>query len=165
MDEDSVNWDQWLSSAMHVHNHSVHSSTRQTPFKTLYGFDIDLPTNLKGKCDPLYNTDDVNKVMRFKIQRAHELVRVRQEKAKLESKKQYDVKTNAVSFAVGDKVLVRNFARRNKFSPIWKGPFEVVSVDSPVTSTLKMKGGRRKWHNNNLRPFYSAKGTLCLGNT
>lgn len=152
--EDGSNWDQWLAPAMHVHNNSVHTSTGQTPFRTLYGFDLELPTNLTRKCSPLYNSEDFSKVLKYQLQRSHELVRENQEKAKVTAKKSYDKRVKEVSFEAGEKVLVRNKARKNKFSPIWSGPYEIVSVDGPVTVTVRIKGRNRKWHNNYLRKYY-----------
>jgi len=73
--EDSTNWDQWLPHAMHVYNNSVHSSTKESPNKVLYGFDIELPTNIRRKPSPVYNHDDYTKVLKYQLQRLHELVR------------------------------------------------------------------------------------------
>ena len=154
VDEDGSNWDQWLAPAMHVHNNAVHTSTGQTPFRTLYGFDINVPSNLSSKCAPLYNPNDPSKVLKYQLQRSHELVRKNQEKAKLIAKGNYDKRSNGIVFAVGDRVLVRNNTRKNKFSPIWTGPYEVISVDSPVTTTVRVRGKNRKWHNNHLRVYY-----------
>ena len=77
--EDGTNWDAWLSHAMLVHNNSVHTVTRQTPNKTLYGFDFEMPVALKRRPSPLYNPDDYPKVLKYQIQRSHELVRKLQE--------------------------------------------------------------------------------------
>ena len=154
--EDGSNWDQWLAPAMHVHNNTVHASTGQTSVKTVYGFELEVPTNLRRKCSPLYNADDPIKVLKFQLQRLHELVKENQIKTIIASKKQYDKKVNSVSFISGEKVLLRNNTRKNKFSPIWLGPYEVVRIISPVTTAIRVKGKIRKWHNNHLRKFHDA---------
>ena len=101
--EDGSNWDQWLSTTMHVHNNSVHTST---PFRTLYGFEFHMPTNLRTKCTPIYNYDDQSKVLKYQIQRGHEIARQNLEKAKIISKKGYDTYVNPKTFVVGQKVML-----------------------------------------------------------
>ena len=152
--EDGKNWDQWLPMAMHVHNNTKHAATGQTPFRTLYGFDLEVPSNLKRNRSPLYNPDDPSKVLKFQFQRAHELVRENLINAKKASKGYYDRKIKPISFIVGEKVLLRNQNRKNKFSEIWTGPYVVTRVVSPVTTVIRVKGKSRKWHNNHLHKFY-----------
>ena len=136
VDEDCTNWDQWLSSAMHVHNNSIHSATGQTPFKTLYGSKIDLITTLNMKCKHLYNMADLARGLGFKQQRSHET----QERVELCSKEAYDKNTQPDSFTVGDKVLLWDNARDNKFSSIWRGPNEAIAVEGHVNTTIRIKG-------------------------
>ena len=148
VNEDGTNWDQCLAMAMFNHNNTRHSSTGQTPFKTLYGFDLENPSNLKRKAQPLYNPDDASKVLTFQFQRSHEIVRQNLIKAKELSKTYYDKKANAASFVVGEKILLKNQTRKNKFSPIWSGPYVVTRIVCPVTTVIRMRGKERKWHNN-----------------
>ena len=99
--------------------------------------------------------DDPARVLRFKLQRSHEMVKKNQERAKLCSKEAYDKDARPVRFTVGDKVLLRDNARKNKFSKIWKGPYEVIAVDGQVNTTIRVKGKKRTWHNNHLKLFVS----------
>lgn len=55
---DDLDWDQWLSQAMHVHNCTVHTSTKQEPLTSVFGYKFELPANLKRKPAPLYNFGD-----------------------------------------------------------------------------------------------------------
>lgn len=65
---------------------------------------------------------------------------------------------NTRKFNVGDKVLLHDQTirknRSKKLRSQWLGPYNVISVDSPVNSTIK--AGRRtiKVHNNRLKHFY-----------
>ena len=151
--EDGTNWDQYLTMAMHIHNNSKHVSTGLTPFRMLYGFDLNVPTNLKRKCTPLYNPDDASKLFKFQFQRAHELARENLTKAKQTSKRYYDMRAKPATFTVGEKVLLRNQTRKTKFSEIWKGPYEVMEINSPENTTIRVKGRDKTWHNNHLRKF------------
>lgn len=163
--EDGSNWDRWLTKAMHVHNNSMHVTTKQTPFKSLYGFDNELPTNLKRKCAPLYNSEDTTKVLKYQLQRSHQLARENQVKAKEASKRQYDDKVNSTEFAVGQKVLMKNQNKRNKLSPIWNGPFEVNRVCGPVTTEIVIKGKNKKIHNNLLKHYFERDCLQCYTTT
>ena len=157
--EDGSNWDQWLSTAMHVHNNSVHTSTKQTPFKTLYGFEFEMPTNLKRKCAPIYNHEDSSKVLKYQIQRSHEIARENLEKAKITSKKGYDTYTNPKSFFVGQKVMLKNQTRKGKLSPIWCGPFVVIKIVNSANTLINIRGKEKLYHNNLLKEFISEKRT------
>lgn len=152
--EDYMNWDQWLPISMFAYNSAINASTKKSPFRVLFGFELETPTNLRRKCTPIYNPDDTSKIMRYQFQRAHELVRENQIKAKEVAKKRYDKKLRPVSFAVGEKVLLRDNARKGKFSPIWLGPYKVTRIISPVTTAIRIKKRSRKYHNNHLRKFY-----------
>ena len=151
--EDGSNWDQWLGTAMHVHNNSVHTSTKQTPFRTLYGFEFDMPTNLKKKCSPIYNHDDQSKLLKYQIQRGHEIAKENLEKAKINSKKGYDSYVNPKTFTIGEKVMIKNQVRKNKFSPIWNGPFVVTKIVSKTNTVVKIKNKDKVIHNNLLKVY------------
>lgn len=90
VDNDDRCWDQWLRQAMHVHNNTVHTATKLTPTKSLYGFEFQMPTNLKRTPTPLYNDEDYPKLLKLQLQKTHELARKNLELAKLKSKQQYD---------------------------------------------------------------------------
>ena len=84
-------------------------------------------------------------------------MRKNQDIAKQVAKKQYDNKLNLVRFRVGDKVLLKNQIRKNKFSPIWIGPYKVIGLRSPITTVVDIKGKEKLFHNNLLKP-YNEKG-------
>jgi len=146
--EDGTNWDDWLHHAMHVHNNTVHASTKVTPCQALFGFEFDIPVALKRKPDPLYNCDDYSKLLKYQIQRSHELIRENQEKAKAQSKKYYDKNAVQHIYNVGDKVWLKNQTRKHKFSAIWEGPFRVKEVPSPVNVKITIRGKDKVYHNN-----------------
>jgi len=155
--EDATNWDEWLHHAMHVYNNHPHAATKQSPMKTLYGFEVEVPTNIKRKTSPLYNPDDYTKVLKYQLQRMHELVRENQIKEKEKAKIYYDKKAKERIFSVGQKVLLRSQARKGKFSPIWEGPYEVVDLPTDVNVKIKIKNRVKVYHKNMVKPFISEK--------
>lgn len=157
--EDGSNWDQWLAPAMHVHNHTDHASTNQTPFRVLYGFDTPLPSNLKVST-PLYNPYDYPKVLKHQIQRAHEMARKYQEKAKAQAKERYDKGSKPSRMRVGDKVLIKNQSRNNKLSPLWEGPYEVKGLPSAVNVQILVKGKIKVLHRNLVKPYKVSTGDV-----
>lgn len=151
---DGTNWDEWLHHAMHVHNNTMHTSTKQTPNRILYGFEFEIPVRLKGKPSPLYNVDDYSKILRYQIQRSHELAKLNQDQAKARSKKYYDKGAKTRRFHIGQRVWLRNPARKNKFSPIWLGPYKITDVPTTVNVRLKIGKVDKVYHNNLIKPCY-----------
>ena len=145
--ENSDSWDEWLPHAMHVYN-SVHSATRVTPMKALYGFDLELPTNVKRKPNPVYNHDDYSKVLKFQLQKVHEFVRKNQIREKEKAKQYYDKGAKCKEFCVGEKVWLKKQARKNKLAPLWEGPFEVVGAPTGVNVRLRIRGKEKVYHKN-----------------
>lgn len=156
--EDGSNWDQWLAPAMHVHNHTDHTSTNQTPFKVLYGFDTPLPSNLK-QSTPLYNPYDYPHLLKHQIQKAYEVARNYQKRAKAAAKERYDKNIRSAPLKIGGKALVKNQCRRNKLSPIWEGPYVIKNLPTPVTVQLSIKGKNKTLHRNLVKPFSEVSTT------
>ena len=89
----------------------------------------------------------------YQVQRGFKIARENLEKAKKTSKKGYDVKTNPISFEPDSLVLFKNLARKNKFSTIWLGPYEVVRGQGATNTIIRVKGREKVVHNNSLRKF------------
>jgi len=146
--EDTASWDEWLPHAMCVYNSTVHSSTKQSPNKIVLGFDLEVPTNIKRKPSPVYNHDDYTKILKFQLQRMHELVRQHLQKEKEKSKEYYDRNAKDRHFIIGQKVWLKNQTRKNKLSPIWEGPYEVTGIPSNVNIRILVKGKDKVYHKN-----------------
>lgn len=146
-------WDTWLRQAVHVHNNYPHTSTKLTPMDCLFGFTAELPSTLKGKVDPTYNFEDYFFELRQKLQTTYQFARKNIIKTKTDRKKHYDQYTNPAVFTIGQKVLLFNQTKGNKFSENWLGPFEVISVNNNVNTTIKIRNKLKRVHNNKLKPF------------
>ena len=70
------------------------------------------------------------------LYRAHELAREQLQSSQIRQKRDYDVKLQVNTYNVGDLVYVLNSAKRIGVSPklqfIWKGPYVVSKVISPI---------------------------------
>jgi hypothetical protein len=74
------------------------------------------------------------------------------------SKGYHDRSMNTPLFAIGDKVLLHDEkirrGRSAKFSPPWRGLYEIIDVDD-VNISLKLRRNRTlKVHANRLKPFF-----------
>ena len=108
---------------------------------------------LKRKPCPVYNIDDPNKILKFQLQKMHQLVRENQLRSKERAKVLYDKKAKGRVYKVGEKVLVRNQNRKNKFSPFWEGPYIIKEVHGMVNVRLAIKGKHKIYHNNLVKSF------------
>ena len=62
-------------------------------------------------------------------------------------------KTKQRQFKVGDKVWLRNKSRKNKFSAIWEGPYEVIEIRGAANVVIVIKGKKKTFHCDLLKPF------------
>ena len=136
-------WLRWLPWAEYTYNTAYQSSLRDTPFKVVYGRD--------PPCIRSYEPGDtrVAAVARSMEERAEFLddVRHRLEQAQATQKRYYDKSHRAVSFAVGDWVLLRlrhrpvaslSKAPRGKLQPRFFGPYKVTELINEVAVRLEL---------------------------
>ena len=113
-----------------------------------------MPTNLKRSPAPVYNFEYYPFQLKYQLQKGHEIARKNLIEAKNVSKRTYDQALNPAQFRKGDKVLLKNPTRKNKFSPIWIGPYKVQSVPTSVTTEIQVGKHSKKVHNNRLKLFH-----------
>lgn len=163
VDKDLNNWDQLLPYALFVYNSTEHSSTNYQPYALLYGKELDIPVKLKCNPEPRYNYDDYVFDLKQKMQESHKIARERLINKKIKSKKQYDKKEFSEDLDVKDLILLKDKTQKNKLSPLWKGPFEILEVLD--TENVVIQRGRRKVtvHKNDVKRYYE-KDKLKLDN-
>lgn len=123
-------WSSWISFWSFAYNTTVHTETQYTPYELVFGKLCKLPSNISSHLDPLYNFDDYPLELKYRLQQACYDVQNNLIVSKNQRKDRYDRKSNIVNYKVGDQVLVTN-ETGNKMQPLFKGPYEVVEVNSP----------------------------------
>lgn len=151
------NWPSLTPYAVFVVNTSINRSTGYTPHELLYGYKLEIPTNVKKKPEPIYAYDDYVAQLRFKLQSAHEIARQTIIATKTQNKKYYDRNTKDITYKVGDKILIKDHARKTKLHNLFKGPYEITEILSDTN--VKYKRGTRHIiiHKNEIK-LYHEKG-------
>lgn len=153
--KDTQEWDVWVPYAFFAYNTSVHASTKYSPYQLLYGFPANLPKTIRTSPAVSYNYDSYANELRERLRSCYKIARENLLSSKEDSKRNYDKNSKSMVYQVNDLVLVRNETRTGKFSPIWNGLYEIISVDSPENSTIKIGNKTKTIHNNRLRVFRS----------
>lgn len=150
-DKEKDSWDEWLPYALFVYNTTKHNSTKYTPHFLVYGFDVEIPSNLKVNPNPIYNYENYASILRNRLKTAHELAKQNILASKEHNKKYYDRKKHPENFSVGDMVLVLNENKNHKFEELYLGPFEVLEVPSEENCLIKMGRKSKLLHKNKLK--------------
>ncbi|KAF0741430.1 Integrase catalytic domain-containing protein [Aphis craccivora] len=103
-----------------------------------------LPALLKLKCnpEPRYNYDDYVFDLKQKMHKSHKITRERLINKKIKFEKQYDKKEFSEDLDVKDLILLKDKTQKNKLSPLWEGPFEILEILD--TENLVIQRGRKK---------------------
>lgn len=150
--KDQLNWDDYIPFAMFAYNSSKHTSTGYQPFELVFGRQVTIPSTLSKPTEPQYNYDDYQFELKRKIQETQEIAKHRLINNKEKAKERYDEKVHSVPLEVGDKVYLENKASRNKLTPKWTGPFEILEIaPNNVNIVLMHKGKRKTVHRNLLK--------------
>jgi len=153
VDKDQMNWDTFIPYAMFVFNSSEHRSTGKQPYELMYGRTINMPNSLMKPPEPRYNYEDYHLELKQKLQLSHQIARDRLLEQKQKTKEHYDQKLNEITVHVGDRVLLKNSARKGKLSPKWLGPYEVIEIRANENVTLQKDRKRVTVHKNLIRVF------------
>jgi hypothetical protein len=64
-------WNRWLVFACFMFNVTLHSITGNSPYELLFGRRCNLPGELEQEVQPLYNYDDIVRVIKYRLQESH----------------------------------------------------------------------------------------------
>lgn len=150
--KDPLEWCQWIPYAMFVYNTTPHTTTHFTPHELVYGFAAVIPTSLSATPQTCYNYENYAAELKARLQHSHSIARKHILVSKEKSKILYDKNTTIITFHVGELVLLRNEARKNKLDSIWTGPYKVIEINSSENTTIKeLNNSKLKIvHNNRL---------------
>ena len=131
-------WDEHLQQLAGAIRSTVNRNTGFTPNLMMLGREITLPIDLMiGNIEKSGLTSS-DYVVRLKsiLQQVHQLARENLLSSQLRQKKDYDLRLKAKTYEVGDLVYKLDSAKKVGQSPklqqVWKGPFLVTKVLSPV---------------------------------
>ena len=155
---EKLRWKDHLGVLMFAYNSTRHRATGYSPFFLLFGRESRLPIDcilpLEQTTLPNKSYDQFVRDWRESMREAFQLASSRTEKAQEDNKQRYDDKIKRVPIAVGDKVLVRNYdkkegSRLKKLKSFWENViYEVVDKHEtlPVYTvrSLKPVRGRRR---------------------
>jgi len=154
--EEGEDWDVYLPATVFALNCSIHSTSNHSPFYLSHGWRPRTP--FSARVEPL---EPPSPLTEFGFQRqlakmqeawrvTSTLIRQRQEVERKHFNRKNNVRIK--SFAIGDLVMLRLYARPHKFAMRWTGPFVVLTVEAP-NLTLDKGGSPYKAHFNQVKIY------------
>lgn len=154
--KDPFSWDEWLPYACFTQNTTPHTMTNFMPYELVFGNKPNLPSSLHTDPEPFYNYDDFSLEMKNKLQISWKIARENIIQNKEKSKVYYDKKTNFIKFKINDLVLLKSEKNsHSKFEHLWEGPYEIIEINGPENSTIRIKNKNKLVHNNRLVHYNS----------
>ena len=160
--DNQSSWDLLVPGVTFGYHCSTHQSTLETPFYLLYGRRARLPNDVTSWPPPDLNIPASKRaqIIIKNIQLGQEVAKFNNEQAQIQMKARFDKTAKEHPFAVGDKVLLRNYMKTKgksaKFSPKYKGPYTLTEQLCPVTFRLGDLPHHRMSdtaHVNRMKPF------------
>lgn len=153
LEDDDSDWERQLQLAMLAYRHTVHKTTKCSPFKMVFGEDMRLPTDETIQQEVTDRHGDISQYiesLQSKLVSVRELAKSLTIKQQSTMKSQHDKISKPVMFKVGDLVwLTRTIPDPNKapkFQRPYIGPYQITKQYSPVTfkiSSISI-GSRKK---------------------
>lgn len=149
-DSTPKSWNSYINEALFSIRTMINESTGYTPAMLLYGYELRTPANWSAPRYDYIEGEIHMEVKRRALKINEYIVKLRQEavdssiRKKEKMKERYDQEvTEARRFEVGDLVLMKDHAPKNKFSYKWLGPFEIIKVNKNYTYHLVGPNARR----------------------
>jgi hypothetical protein len=122
------------------------------------GEDVIYPEKLGQEVQPLYNYDDIVKVIKYRLQESHHIA----QRNLMKCKGQQQVRTQSKEFnkdiRVNDLILLKKEQRRHKLDPVWEDPYEVKELEYPNLVIQRVgKRKREKVHLNQVKMFHCSQ--------
>ena len=168
MQHSADDWSQYIDAAIFAINTSIHSTTKYTPFRMMYGreplFPLEAEVKAEGDDEPhIHPSDDyVEKVIK-KQQQVFEVADERIKTSQIKQKEQYLKRKGLITydFKVGDKVLRRNMKQKTrkgyKSEDRWLGPYIIIELTKTTCCLKNYKSSKQlktKVSINQLKPYH-----------
>jgi hypothetical protein len=148
-------WNRWLALACFMFNVTPLSITGYSPYELLYGRRCNLPGELEQEVQPLYNYDDIVRVIKYRLQESHRVAQRNLMKFKDKQQVRCQSEESGKEIEINDLILLKQEQRRHKLDPVWDGPFEVIGVKYPNLIIQKLgRRKREKVHMNRAKMFH-----------
>lgn len=151
--EDKSDCNKFTQFAVFAINTTINRSIGRTPFEMLYGFQLQIPSNVKKKPEPIYSYDDYLAELRYKLQMAHKLAREQVLLTKQQNKEYYDRNTKQVEYKVGEEILLINNQQKTKLHDPYKGPYTINKIISDTNVQYKRGNEDVIIHKNQIKKF------------
>lgn len=153
-----TNWDELLPCVTMAYNSQEHESTGYSPYELLFGRKMVAP--LESDLTITENMDifdDHIETLRETLREAHEAAGQRKTEARKRNETQYNKKAKVGLYQVGQSVLLHvpsiGRHRVKKLSKLWKGPYRIVEVLSPLNVVLRIRKKDVTVHVNRIKPI------------
>ena len=139
-----TDWDLWNREACYAHNSSVHTSTKFTAARLMFGREYRMPMNI------LYGMNELSRSLSFseyekEFQEIYEIARENISTRQNKMATYYDRKVRDHELTVDQRVLVRDpRVKSNTLKYKWVSPGKVVTSKHPVYE-VEFLDGSRKW--------------------
>lgn len=120
-------WDVYAKYFEFCYNTTPNSVHTYTPFELVFGRIANLPVDTFDRIEPIYNTDNYVKELKYRLQVTNQKAREILMKYKQKMKELYDRNANEISLNIGDKIKIRDFSK-HKLESMYRGPYIVKEI-------------------------------------
>lgn len=162
---DERDWDEKLPYIMMAYRTSVHATTGYSPFRLMFGREVNLPIELMyghPEKDQTTHSEYASKLSSV-FQSTYQFVRENCSQQQVRMKQNYDSRSRALDYTEGELVWLYNphVHQRHcrKFHRPWDGPFKIIKKISDVVFRVQKCGHYRKRlvvHHDRLKPYLGA---------
>ncbi|CAF1447203.1 unnamed protein product [Didymodactylos carnosus] len=131
--ERKTNWHEQLPFVTFIYNTSVHATTKHIPFELMYGRKPVLPFDPQSSVVSTMERDEYLEYAKDYISSLTQDMKRIVLNSQRKYKEKYDLNRSNPTYSIGDLVLVKTTAARNKFSVRNEGQFRVQKQLGPKT--------------------------------
>lgn len=148
-----LEWSSWMPYFQFAFNTTCHSETNYTPFELVFGKQCRLPSNLTdvSNIQPIYNLEDYNRILQFKLQTLQSEVRNKLLASKQKRCLDYNINKIHIKCNPNELVLIKQ-ETGTKLESKFSGPFSVVRDLEPNVE-INVNGKIETIHKDRIKKF------------